>query len=235
MLNVNQLKNSLYIGILLGVMSLSNFVYASMEVTAYGGGNFNNEMKLSNVINGQLDQEYKAWIVGFDLVYRSILSDSSCGIGLRYQHNLKSMPYKAGGGDTGQNLMFNSNRIAILGNYRFINVDEDTDAGLFVGVLAAWDVFRSMSVQVDAGTGGGISDTLDITSNKWLGLTGQVGLETGFRWTNFFVRGEVGYSYYGFNDFKCTGQACASSEEINDRDFGLSGVYGTVGIGWFFI
>ena len=150
MLNLNQLKSSLYIVVLFVVMSFSHFTYASMEVTAYGGGNFNNELKLSEVIGGQLDQEYKAWIIGFDLVYRSILSDSKCGIGLRYQHNFKSMPYQASG-DTGQNLMFNSNRIGILGNYRFINVDVDADAGLFLGVLAAWDIFRSMSAQVDAG------------------------------------------------------------------------------------
>ena len=99
-------------------MSFSHLIHASMEVTIYGGGNFNNELKLSEVIDGQPDQEYKAWIVGFDLLYRSILSDSKCGIGLRYQHNLKSMPYANGA--PGQNLMFNSNRIAILGNYSLL-------------------------------------------------------------------------------------------------------------------
>ena len=231
MLNLNQLKNSFSVGILLSVISLSNFAYASMEITVYGGGNFNNELKLSDVISGQLDQEYKAWIIGFDAVYRSILSDSKYGIGLRYQHHLKSMPY-ATTGDTGQNLMFNSNRIAILGNYRFINVDEDTDAGLFLGVLAAWDLFRSMSVQIDAGTDRSSRATFDLTGQKWFGLTGQVGLEAGFRWTNFFVRGEVGYSLYRFDDFKCTGEC---SKEINDQDLNLSSVYGTIGIGWFFI
>ena len=230
MLNLNQLKNSFSIGILLSVMSLSHFADASMEITVYGGGNFNNELNLSDVIGGE-DQEYKAWIIGFDLVYRSILSDSKCGIGLRYQHNLKSMSYN--GGSTGQNLMFNSNRVAILGNYRFINVDEDTDAGLFLGVLAAWDVFRSMSIQIDAGEARNTDSTIDLNGQRWFGLTGQVGLEAGFRWTNFFVRGEVGYSLYGFNDFKCSGRC--PSEEINDRNLNLSSVYGTIGIGWFFI
>ena len=76
--------------------------------------------------------------------------------------------------------------------------------------------------------------TLDLASHRWFGLTGQVALEGGFKWTNFFVRGEFGYSFYGFSDFSCTGANCPS-EEVNDRDLNLSGIYGTVGIGWFFI
>ena len=233
MLKSNQLKSSFYIGILLGVMGLSNLVHASMEITAYSGGLFHNEVNLSDVLTRESDQEYISWIIGFDLVYRSILSNSRCGIGLRYQHNFKSSSYNAQG-DTGQNMMFNANRLAILGNYRFINPNEDTGAGPFLGVLAAWDVFRSMSMQVDAGNGRDAERTLDLVSRQWAGLTGQVALEGGFRWTNFFVRGEVGYSLYGFNNFECTGERCPS-EKIDDRDLGLSSIYGTIGIGWFFI
>ena len=95
-----------------------------------------------------------------------------------------------------------------------------------------------MSIQVDAGSDRDARNTLDLTSHRWFGLTGQVGLEVGLKWTNFFVKGEVGYSYYGFNDFTCTGTKCGNTNdnnEINDRDLGLSAIYGTIGIGWFFI
>ena len=232
MLKLNQLKSSFYIGILVGVIGLPNLVHASMEITAYGGGLFHNEVELNDILERESNQEYNSWIIGFDLVYRSILSNSRCGIGLRYQHNFKSHSYDAQG-DTGQQMMFNANRLAILGNYRFINPDEDTGAGPFLGVSVAWDIFRAMSIQVDAGSNRDADRTLDLSSYKWIGLTGQVALEGGFRWTNFFVKGEVGYSLYGFDDFKCTGQRC-SSDNI-DRDLSLSSIYGTIGIGWFFI
>ena len=84
-----------------------------------------------------------------------------------------------------------------------------------------------MSVQVDAGDAQETGNTLDLMSHRWFGLTGQVGLEAGFRWSNFFVRGEVGYSLYGFDDFKCTGQRCR--EDIDNHDLDLSGMYGTIG------
>ena len=232
LLKLNQFKGSFYIGmLLLGAMSLSNLTHASMEVTVYGGGNFHKEILLSEVLPEEPNQEFNSWIIGFDLVYRSLLSDSKCGLGLRYQHNFRSHPYNANS-STEQKLMFNSNRIAILGSYRFINPDDN--AGLFLGALAAWDIFRSMSIQVDAGSDQSARNTLDLTSHQWFGLTGQVGLEAGFRWTNFFVKGEVGYSLYGFNTFKCTGQKCPR-ENIEDEDLGLSAIYGTIGIGWFFI
>ena len=129
-LKLHQLKSFFFIGALLSLMSLPNLAHASMEVTAYGGLNFFKTVELNEVLTTEPEQEYNSWLIGFDLVYRAILSDSKCGLGLRYQHNFKSNPY-ASPNDTGQKLMFNSNRISILGSYRFINPDENTDLGVF--------------------------------------------------------------------------------------------------------
>ena len=227
---LNQLKSFFYIGLLLSVIIFSKSTHASMEITAYGGkGLFHTtNTENANPALKTVREEGPAWIVGFDVVYRSMMSNSKCGIGLRYQHNF----IKEASHGQRQKLNFDSNRFAILGSYRFITPVDDTDTGLFLGVLGAWDIFRSTSIKVDAGESRSES-AFEITRSQWLGLTGQVGLEVGFKLTsNFFVRGEVGYSLYGFSDLKCSDDNVCGE---NLDELGSSSVYGTFGIGWFFI
>lgn len=228
----NQLK--IFFGfLLLSIMSFSSLTHANMEITAYGGKGFfhtNTETESPSPALNTVKDEGPAWIFGLDVVYRSITADSNCGIGIRYQHNFIKRAAHA----QGQQLNFDSNRFAILGSYRFITPADDADTGLFLGVLGAWDIFRSTSIKVDAGSSRSEA-AFEITNDQWFGLTGQVGLEVGYKWTsNFFIRGEVGYSLYGFSNLDCSDDDNRCGD-LNNEKLGLSSVYGTLGIGWFFI
>ena len=225
----NQLKYFLKTVIFLAVVSFSYGVHANMEISAYGGRNFHKELKLSE-LNSEInkdDHQGHSWLFGFDVVYRGLL-DTKCGLGLRYQHNtIRGADY----GD--QMLNFNANRLAILGSYRFLTPDDVTNKGLFLGVLGAWDLLRTMSVHVDA-TGG--RNPFELKSTKYFGLTGQLGVEVGYRWTpSFFMKAEAGYSLYSFNAFEeCGGDKCVAINNEEDQ-LSLNAPYVTLGIGWFFI
>ena len=221
----------IYVVALFCGLTFSQVTHGSMEITGYGGGNFSDDLKLSEVVDKD-DQKARTWIFGGDVVYRLPQFDSQkCGIGLRWQHNtIWGAKYEANGAETGQTLNFNANRVALLGSYRFIG----GDMGLFLGVIGAVDIWRSMTAQADDPSTEGASETdsrrFDVKSQKWLG-TGQLGLEFGFKWTRFFVKGEAGYSYYGFNDLECSG--CTVGD--NNPTLDLKSIYATLGIGWFFI
>ncbi len=235
----NQLKYFLKTVIFLSVVSFSYGVHANMEISAYGGRNFHKELKLSEInlntsntgnAGNKEDHQGHSWLFGFDVVYRGLL-DTKCGLGLRYQHNtIRGADY----GRDNQMLNFNANRLAILGSYRFLTPDDVTNKGLFLGVLGAWDLLRTMSIHVDA-TGGGVA--FELKSTKYFGLTGQLAVEVGYRWTpSFFMKAEAGYSLYSFNAFEaCDGdRKCAAISNEEDQ-LSLNAPYVTLGIGWFFI
>lgn len=226
---LSQFKQCFYVAILLYGLGVSTFAYGSMEVTGYGGMNFDKTLELSQIAKDKADHEGRSWIFGGDVVYRLSAFSQNCGLGLRWQHSaMRGADYKPNQeGSTTQTLNVDANRVALLGGYRFVN----SETGLFLGVIGALDIWRSMKIQADAGNEREGS-VFDISGQQWPG-TGQLGVEFGFKWASrFFIKGEAGYSYYKFNDLKYSNDDLKAD---GDPEINLSSIYATLGIGWFFI
>ena len=219
----NQLKkNLLTCLVVLVFLGISHFAHgnSSTEFSAHFGKKF---------------QDYGAWNLGLDTLYRvPINENSSFGLGARYRFFFKSESANSLTGSRKRN----KHRLALLVNYRF------HIKPFFVGVVLGIDLWKHFSESGSINISG--SDlTMDVSSNEflWNKLTSQIGVEVGYKIaSNFLLKLETGYDLLSFKN-------CSESTESNNlgteqestitageyecnRKF--NGVYATVGVGYHF-
>ena len=225
---INQFKKNLFIlTAFLGFLGVSHFAYGNAEISAHFGKKF---------------QDYGAWHLGVDALYRmSINESSSFGIGPRYRLYFKSASESISDETVSASISGkrNKHRLALLANYRFeMN-------SLFVGPLIAIDIWKRYSGNLSAsGTVSGENGdgSLEITSSEflWDKFTTQIGLEVGYKVTpNFLIKLEGGYDLLSFKEcsLSASGSSGGQSETRNaegECNAKFNGVYATVGLGYHF-
>ena len=225
--------------------------YARIDVIIHGGIKRFNGTTVNMPSEGgpKTDWENHAWIFDTDILYRL---PAGFSIGLRYQHLLSSGRYaKIVESDSSstddarssseeereegllQTFRFNAGRMALLGRYRFINgLGEE---GFFTGVLVALDVFKFLTFDMRK-TEEESSVDKTITNQSWLWgkVTGQVGLEFGFKWTHLFLKAEVGYDLFSLSNLNCESQTNQCATHSPEDTFNFNSIYGMLGIGYAF-
>ena len=210
----NQLKKNLFIClVVLFFLGISHFAYgdSNTEFSAHFGKKF---------------QDYGAWNLGLDTLYRvPINENSSFGLGARYRFFFKSESATAVSGSRKRN----KHRLALLVNYRF------HIKPFFVGAVLGIDLWKYLSESGSINvSGSGLS--MDASSNEflWNKLTGQIGVEVGYKIaSNFLLKLEAGYDLLSFkNCSQSTGSTITTGEYECNRKF--KGVYATVGVGYHF-
>ena len=79
-----------------------------------------------------------------------------------------------------------------------------------------------------------VDKTIANQSWLWEKVTGQVGLELGFQWTHFFLKAEVGYDLFSFNNLTCQSQTNQCATHSPEDTFNFNSIYGMLGIGYAF-
>ena len=226
--------------------------YAAIDVVVSGGmKRFNGTtVNMPSQAGPKTDWENHAWIFDTDVLYKI---STHVSIGFRYQHLLSSGRYakvldredsstdaaisnleEEEEGDFGllQTFRFNAGRMALLGRYRFIG---HHGPGFFTGISVALDVFKFLSFDMRK-TEEESSVDKTITKYAWLWerLTGQVGLEFGFQWTYLFLKAEVGYGLFSFNNLNCESDTNQCAIHSPEDVFNFNSFYGMLGIGYAF-
>lgn len=213
-----KIKQCLFI-LFLGLGCFPQKAIGRLELTLSGGMHINPDLKLEEINEISQSSNQNAWILGGDLLYR--LPAINFGFGIRYQKMCLKNP------DTATDVNWPprdlcADRFAVLGSYRLKFL------GFFIGPFVALDLFKALSLQAQF-------NTSDVTTfgpsddREWSLGTGQLALEIGFQWSNFFVRSELGYSLFSFKelckeDIRCIYHA-------NQSQLKLSGPYVLVGAG----
>ena len=257
MYRFNHIKNLIYVAVFLVGFALSSFASANTELSGHFGMKFGGELDLQEIHKPNTtflnnDQKTGSYLhFGADALYRQMMGEgsSSFGLGVRYRFAFtgeKDFIGSANDSDKNDKYKFTHHRAAFLLNYRF-NMDQ-----LFVGVVVGLDVWKSLkftAIEVH-----NLGDYY-YTSNQflWNQITGQVGLELGYKVTsNFLVKLEGGYDLSSFGDLKCKfkGNSADAETDCNDSNnylkmtgagddaetekLKLNGFYATLGIGWLF-
>ena len=239
----------LYVLFVIGLFSVPS--YAEIDVVVLGGmKQFNGTtVNMPSETGPKTDWENHAWIFDTDVFYRL---PAGFSIGLRYQHLLSSGLYtkitetesssdassspetsEAEESNPLQTFHSNAGRIALIGGYKFIN--GLGAKGFFAGVLVAIDVFKffifDMNKTEEAFS---VDKTITDYSWSWEKLTGQVGFEVGFKWTHLFLKAEIGYDLFSFNNLSCGSQTDQCATHSPEDAFNFNSFYGMLGIGYAF-
>ncbi len=254
MLGLNQMKSFIYLAVFLVSLSFTSFAQGNAEVSGHFGMKFGSKLNLKEVgstSSGWEDQKNMSLHFGADAVYRHMMNDTgSFGVGLRYR--LALMGEKdydngtTGRPDDDDKYKFTHHRLALLLNYRF-HMDQ-----FFVGPVLGLDIWKSLMLSM-MNQGDGTGTNVEVRSNQflWNQITGQAGLELGYKVTdNFLVKLEAGYDLSSFGDLKCkaasnAGRAleeCTNGSTLlnvtgtgdETKKLKLNAFYATLGIGWFF-
>ena len=212
---------------------------SSIDVILYGGMKRFNGTKISEPSLGPYKASFEnhAWIFGMDTVYKFPIH---LNIGIRYQHLISSGMYKHTIEESQtqedieklQPFYFNFDRISFLTSYQFIS--RPAPVGFFLGLLLAIDLWHYMRFDMP--------ETNDLPFDKklthqqwgWEKITGQAGLELGLRWTQLFIKTEVGYILSSFDDLICESTTKQCDDHTSEDIFSLSSFYGIIGIGYSF-
>ena len=254
MLSFHQMKSSIYLAIFFASFSFSSFALSSVEVSGHFGMKFGSQLNLEEVVQDTEDwgvnQKNRPWHFGADVLYRQAMTSNSLGIGVRYRLAFTGQRDFEGTGDNSRGeededdkYKFTHHRMALLVNYRF-HVSQ-----FFVGPVLGIDVWKLLKY-TDTNEDNSDITTYELSSNQflWNQLSGQLGLEVGYKITNnFLVKLEGGYDLSRFSGLKCkTGEDLGDCDEDvlepkgsgDDADktktLKLDGFYATMGIGWFF-
>ena len=258
MLGLNQMKKFIYLGVFLVSLSFTSFAQGNAEISAHFGMKFGSKLNLQEIVhpnhlNDYSDQDNMPFNLGADILYRHMMSDSgSFGVGARYRWAfIGERDFDHVGNNENDKYKFNHHRVALLLNYRF-HMDS-----FFVGPVLGIDIWKHLRFAYIGGAAAG-DRTTEFHSSQflWDQITGQLGLELGYKATdNFFVKLEAGYDLSRFNDLECkTGlgdsnvQDCESGstgapnpllgtfdgDDFESETLKLNAFYVTLGIGWFF-
>ena len=245
MLGLNYIKKFIYVAVFLVSFGLSSFASANAELSAHFGMKFGSKLNLQEITldeNNYLDQNNKPFHLGADALYRQMMDGSSFGLGVRYRFAFTGEKDFKGTTVETDKYKFTHHRVALLLNYRF-----DMDQ-FFVGAVLGVDVWKSLKLTGINIPGTGDGDQ-DFNSNQflWERITGQLGLELGYKVTpNFLVKLEAGYDLSSFGDLECKFTGSQSNEEADcspnplrttgtgETELKLNAFYATLGIGWFF-
>ena len=256
MFGFHQIKNFIYLAVFLVGFSFSSFALGNFELSGHFGMKLGSQLNLDEVIQDTEDwgvnQKNRPWHFGADLFYRQMMEGGSLGIGFRYRLAFTGQKDFEGTGDSSRGgeddddkYKFSHHRVALLANYRF-HINQ-----FFVGPILGIDVWKSLKY-TDTNEENDNTTTYELSSNQflWNQISGQIGLEIGYKITNnFLVKLEGGYDLSGFSGLKCkTGEDLAddcdddvlkpkgTGDEDADKTktFKLSGFYAALGIGWFF-
>ena len=252
MLDFNQIKKIVYLVVFLVNLSFTSLAWSNMELSAHFGMKFGGTLNLDEVVtesqSWDVDQKNRTFHLGEDLLYRLVMNNVSLGIGVRYRFAFTGQRDFEGNGngergedDEDDKYSFTHHRMALLVNYRF-HFDH-----FFVGPILGLDIWKYLRYTDTSEDNGGTA--YELTSNQalWNQISGQLGLELGYKIThNLIVKLEAGYDLSGFSDLKCkmNSQDCGSDVLENrstDEEDGsksktlkLNGFYATLGIGLFF-
>ena len=229
---ITSLKN-LYLYPITLILLYGNLVDARIDMTIHGGLKRLDGATIHIPNEGlKANWENHIWILGADVIYRLPLN---MGIGLRYQHLLSSGQYTPAQGTEAlsQKFHFNTNRVSLLVNYKFIN---DMEPGMFfAGVLIAIDIFKTFYFDMpETDSSSSIDKIMTNQSLFWQKVSGQAGLEIGFRWAYLFMKAEVGYSLLSFNGLKCESQTNGCGTHSSEDIFNFNAFYAVLGIGYSF-
>lgn len=227
------------------VLLCGDFVYAKFDMSIHGGlKRFDGSSVSAPSLGGsRANWENHVWILGTDVIYRL---PANIGIGLRYQHLISSGQYtpirESEESETQeesrdsyllQTFHSNTNRIALLGSYKFINSTKA--GGFFAGVLVAVDIFKTLNFDMPkTDESSSLDKTMSNQSWLWEKLSGQAGLEMGFKWTYMFVKVEVGYSLLSFDNLECKSQTNECRTHSSEDFFSFNAFYGVLGVGFAF-
>ncbi len=262
MLGLNQMKKFMYLAVFLVSLSFTNFAQGNAEISAHFGMKFGSKLNLQEITTEiqdntlGIDQKNMPFHFGLDAIYRHMMNDTgSFGVGLRYrfaltgERDFDATSSEDTGGireDENDKYKFTHNRVALLVNYRFHM------GQFFVGPVLGLDIWKHLKFSVTNLGVVGNGNSYELTSSQflWNQITGQAGLELGYKVTdNLLAKLEIGYDLSSFSDLKCkaaTGNGALTEcpggtshplemEGDESRNaFKLSGFYATLGIGWFF-
>ena len=265
MLGLNQMKKLMYLAVFLVSLSFTSFAQGNAEISAHFGMKFGSKLNLQEITTDNqdstlgIDQKNMPLHFGADALYRHMMNDTgSFGVGLRYRFAFtgekdfdatSSADTSGIRDDENDKYKFTHHRVALLANYRF-HIGQ-----FFVGPVIGIDIWKSLKFSV-TGLGATTGHSYEFTSNQflWNQITGQAGLELGYKVTdNLLAKLEIGYDLSSFSNLKCkmaTGDndltECAAGgnhplemegtgEDAESKNaFKLGGFYATLGIGWFF-
>ena len=253
MLHFHQIKQFVYFIIFLVSLSFSSFAQGNMEISGHFGMKFGSTLNLDEIVreaqDWDVDQKNRAFHFGEDLIYRIMMENVSLGIGVRYQFAFTGQRDFEGTGtdqrgenDEDDKYEFNHHRVALLVSYRFY-FDH-----FFVGPVIGLDIWKYLRY-TDINEDNSGTTVYELTSNQllWNQISGQLGLELGYRVThNLLVKLEAGYDLSGFSDLKCkmNGGECGNDvlenrstdeEDANkSKTLKLNGFYAALGVGLFF-
>ena len=250
MLGLNYKSKFIYVAVFLAGFGLSSFASANAELSGHFGMKFGSKLNLSDIKgdNNWADQDNRPFHFGADALYRQMMDGSSFGLGVRYRFAFTGEKDYEFVTTTNNNdkYKFTHHRAALLLNYRF-----DMDQ-FFVGLVAGVDVWKSLNLTLNFGSGDQSEYTIKSSQFLWQSIGGQLGLELGYKLTpNFLVKLEGGYDLSSFRVEDCRFRsgaretepvACqegtiATEGEGDDAEYKvlkLNGIYATLGIGWFF-
>ena len=259
MLGLNQMKKFIYLMVFLVSLSFTSFAQGNAEISGHFGMKFGSKLnyhELTNEADNSVDQTNMPFHFGLDATYRHMMNETgSFGVGLRYRLALtgeRDYDYTPSNGTQNENdkYKFTHHRVALLLNYRF-HMDQ-----FFVGPVLGVDVWKQLAFSVI--NVGGASYKFTSSQFLWNQITGQFGLELGYKVTeNLLVKLEAGYdlSSFGFKGDDSCKSAVGDADPTNnctdnpiERKSGLAagdgfesehklrlnGFYATLGIGWFF-
>lgn len=225
---------------ILCVFGFSQFALATVDIAVYIGLSINKQIKFSDFDQRLNDSEAKPWMIGGDLFYQLPVPRLSAG--LRYQYDfISDGEYHTNRNSTSVSPYdLGLHRAMFIVNYKVLDIDSESQEGPFLGILFGVDVYKYMDFKFGEPTVvQTTNDVESLTSHGWLGispLSGQAGLEFGFKWTQgFFMKGEVGYSLLAFDNLKCDRKDCRENDpNLSKKQIKLHAPYVILGAGWSF-